>query len=227
MDQQFDPGHEDAPYFDPGTYIQTDTNFNFDITYPFSEQFFFAAGLEYRTENFEIVQGQTESWVKGPLAEYGFTVASNGFSGFGEIAAGTWSRSNWAIYGDAEFNPQENWLLGAALACFENFDDFGSTTNFKLATNYGLNENTKVRGSFSTGFRAPTPGQQNAFNVSTIFDPAIGDLTNDGTIPSNNPVAESKGGEARSIPKNRPISRLVLFLKFPFFPWIPVSPLSI
>ena len=213
---QVDPSHEDAPYFDPGTYIQTDTNFNFDITYPFSEQFFFAAGLEYRTENFEIVQGQRESWVKGPLAEYGFTVASNGFSGFGEIAAGTWSRSNWAVYGDAEFTPQEDWLLGAALR-FENFDDFGSTTNFKLATNYGLNENTKVRGSFSTGFRAPTPGQQNAFNVSTIFDPTIGDLTNDGTIPSNNPVAESKGGEALDSEKSTNISAGIVF-EIPVFP---------
>ena len=211
-----DPSHEDAPRFDPGTYIQTDTNINFDITYPFSEQFFFAAGLEYRTENFEIVKGQVESYVKGPLAEYGFTVASNGFSGFGDIAAGTWSRSNWAIYGDAEFNPQENWLLGAALR-FENFEDFGSTANFKLATNYGLNENTKVRGSFSTGFRAPTPGQQNAFNVSTIFDPSIGDLTNDGTIPSTNPVAESKGGGPLDPEKSTNISAGVVFT-IPVFP---------
>ncbi len=202
--------------FDPGTYIQTDTNINFDITYPFSEQFFFAAGLEYRTENFEIVKGQVESYQKGPLAEYGFTVASNGFSGFGDIAAGTWSRYNWAIYGDAEFNPQENWLVGAALR-FENFEDFGSTTNFKVATNYGINENTKVRGSFSTGFRAPTPGQQNAFNVSTIFDPSIGDLTNDGTIPSTNPVAESKGGGPLDPEKSTNISAGVVFT-IPVFP---------
>ena len=181
--------------FNPGDYIQTDTNFNFDVTYPFSEQFFLAAGLEYRIENFEIVRGQPESFQIGPLASYGFSAASNGFPGFSDIAAGSWSRYNWAIYGDAEFTPQDNWLLGAALR-IENFEDFGSTTNFKLATNYGINEQVKVRGSFSTGFRAPTPGQQNAFNVTTEFNAARNDLINRGVIPSTNAAAELKGGES-------------------------------
>ncbi len=181
--------------FDPGAYIQTDTNFNFDVTYPFSDQFFFAAGAEYRIENFEIVLGQAESFQIGPLAGQGFSAASNGFPGFSNIAAGSWSRANWAIYGDAEFNPIENWLVAAALR-FENFEDFGSTTNYKLATNYGVNENLKVRGSFSTGFRAPTPGQQNAFNVTTEFNAARNDLINRGVIPSTNDAAALKGGKA-------------------------------
>ena len=51
-----------------------------------------------------------------------------------------------------------------------------------------------MRTSVSTGFRAPTPGQQNGFNISTIFDPALGDLVNNGTIPSNSPVAGLRGG---------------------------------
>ncbi len=51
-----------------------------------------------------------------------------------------------------------------------------------------------VRAGVSTGFRAPTPGQQNGFNISTIFDPALGDLVNNGTIPSNSPVAALRGG---------------------------------
>ncbi len=194
--------------FDPGDYIQTDTNFNFDITYPFSEQFFFAAGLEYRTENFEVVKGQPESFEIGPLASQGFSSASNGFPGFGDIAAGSWSRSNWAVYADAEFNPQENWLLGAALR-FENFEGFGATTNFKVATNYGLNENVKVRGSFSTGFRAPTPGQQNAFNVTTEFgtdDEGNFILVNKGTIPSTHPAAELVGGKGLEPEKSLNVS---------------------
>ena len=51
------------------------------------------------------------------------------------------------------------------------------------------------RASFSTGFRAPTPGQQNAFNVTTEFNPEKSDLVNRGTIPSTNAAAALVGGE--------------------------------
>ena len=180
--------------FDPGDYIQLDTNLNLDFSFPVNDQLFLAAGAEYRTEEFEIVAGDRASWEIGPLASQGFSSGSNGFSGFPDISAGTWSRSNSAFYAEAEVNALENWLLLTGAVRYENFDDFGSTTNYKLATNYG-NDNLKVRGSYSTGFRAPTPGQQNAFNVSTQFDLVLNDLVNNGTIPSTNPVAKLVGGK--------------------------------
>ena len=52
-----------------------------------------------------------------------------------------------------------------------------------------------MRGSVSTGFRAPTPGQSNAFNVSTEFDLVLMDLVNNGTIPASSRVAQLRGGE--------------------------------
>ena len=61
--------------------------------------------------------------------------------------------------------------------------------NSKLSGRFGF-----VRASVSSGFRAPTPGQQNGFNISTQFDPALGDLVNNGTIPSISPVAALRGG---------------------------------
>ncbi len=187
-------GPDSPTSFDPGDYIQSDTNFNLDVTLPANDQLFLAAGAEYRTETFEIVAGDQASWEIGPLASQGFSSGSNGFNGFPDIAAGTWSRSNVALYVGAEVKLVENWLVDAALR-YENFDDFGSTTNYKLATNYGLTDELKLRGSYSTGFRAPTPGQQNAFNVSTQFDLVLNDLVNNGTIPSTNPVAELVGGQ--------------------------------
>ena len=190
-------GPDSPTSFDPGDYIQTDTNVNFDVTLPISQQLFLAAGLEYRTEAFEIVQGQEESFAVGPLASQGFSSGSNGFPGFGEIAAGRWERSNVAAYLEAEVRPIENWLLAGALR-YENFDDFGSTTNYKLATNYGFTAQLKVRGSYSTGFRAPTPGQQNAFNVTTEFgQDSQGNfiLVNKGTIPSTHSAAALVGGK--------------------------------
>ena len=47
----------------------------------------------------------------------------------------------------------------------------------------------------SSGFRAPTPGQQNAFNVSTQYDLQLMDLVNNGTIPSTSKVAQLRGGK--------------------------------
>ncbi|MDE2873400.1 MAG: TonB-dependent receptor [Gemmatimonadota bacterium] len=116
----------------------------------------------------------------------------------GEVVnvAGGWHRVNYAAYGDVEARaPDDRWTLGAALRV-ERFEDFGTTANWKLAGRYGLTGAVAVRGSASTGFRAPTPGQQNAFNVSTQFDRTLRELVNNGTIPSNSPVAEVKGGEA-------------------------------
>lgn len=187
-------GRDTPTEFDPGAYIQKDFNLNLDFTFPVNDQVFLAAGLEYRNEKYEVVQGQPESYQIGPLAPQGFSAASNGFSGFSDIAAGDWSRSNYAAYGDAEFTPSDNWLLGLALR-YENFSDFGSTLNYKVVTNYSLTEELKVRGSFSTCFRAPTPGQQNSFNVSTLFDPALNDLVNRGTIPSTHAAAELVDGQ--------------------------------
>ena len=188
-------GPDTPTYFDPGDYIQTEINLNFGVTYPLSEQLFLAGGLEYRVEEFEIVRGQPESYAIGqPLAQQGFTGASNGFSGFGDIAAGIWDRSNYAVYVDAEYELTDDWLVTAALR-YEEFNDFGGTINYKLATTYGINENLKVRGSFNTGFRAPTPGQQNAFNVTTEFQADRMDLITRGVIPSTNPAAVLRGGE--------------------------------
>ncbi len=189
--------------FDPGDYIQTDYNLNFDVTYPLHEMVFLASGVEYRNEGFEVVEGQRESYQIGPLASQGFSAASNGFSGFSRIAAGSWTRYNVAAYVESEIKPLENWLVALAVRG-ENFEDFGSTVNYKVATNYGITETMKLRGSYSTGFRAPTPGQQNTFNVTTEFNFAKNDLVNNGTIPSTNAaVAVVTGKEDNALDPER------------------------
>ena len=78
--------------------------------------------------------------------------------------------------------------LGAAVR-IEDFEDFGTTTNGKVSGRVGF-----VRGSVSTGFRAPTPGQQNGLNIHSWFDPTVGDLVNNAVIPSISPVARLRGG---------------------------------
>lgn len=180
--------------FNPGAYTQLEQMVNADFGYPLSDNLFLAFGAEYRVEEFEVTVGQQESFDVGPLADQGFSAASNGFPGFSNLAGGTFDRANKGVYVDAEWEPMSNLLLGAAVR-YEDFDDFGTTTNYKLAANWRFTDNFGVRGTVSTGFKAPTPGQTNAFNVSTEFDLATNELVNNGTIPSTFPVAQLVGGQ--------------------------------
>ena len=183
-------GPESPTAFDLGSNRQQEVGVNFDVSYAATDRVNVAAGAEWRDERYRTVEGHPTSWTVGPYGRgQGFSAGSNGFFGFGPLAAGAWSRSNVAVYGDLEVNdPGGAWTLGSAVRV-ENFDDFGTTANGKVSARVGF-----FRAGVSTGFRAPTPGQQNGFNISTIFDPALGDLVNNGTIPSNSPVAALRGG---------------------------------
>ena len=187
-------GPDTPTEFKPGLYRQEDLNVNFDIAYEASEFVHFAAGAEVRDEGFTIEQGQEESWTFGPYAPQGFSAASNGFPGFSPIAVGSWNRRNSALYADVELSDADDRLIWGGALRFERFADFGNTLNWKTAARAEVADGVAVRASASTGFRAPTPGQQNAFNVSTQFDPISGELVNRGTIPSNSKVAALRGG---------------------------------
>ena len=58
--------------------------------------------------------------------------------------------------------PASRYTVGGAIRG-ERFADFGTTINYKGLARYELVAGLAVRGSASSGFRAPTPGQQNAF----------------------------------------------------------------
>ncbi len=187
-------GPDTPTSFDPGLYRQREIGVNFDISYPVNDMLNLAGGAEWRDEQFTVGLGQQESWDFGPYAAQGFSAASNGFPGFSPIAAGNWNRSNVAVYGDVELSGrQEQWTLDAAIR-IEDFEDFGTTVNGKLSGRVRLNSAVAVRASVSNGFRAPTPGQQNTFNVSTQFDSTLMDLVNRGTIPSTSELAQRYGG---------------------------------
>ena len=179
--------------FNPGDYTQSETMLNADFGYSPTDNTNLAFGAEWRKEQFEITVGQEESFAIGVLADQGFSAASNGFPGFSNIAGGVFDRRNFSIYVDGEWEPTDQLLLGAAIR-YEDFDDFGTTTNYKVAGNYRITDNFGVRATISTGFKAPTPGQSNAFNVSTEFDLVLQDLVNNGTVPSTSGPALLRGG---------------------------------
>ena len=178
--------------FDPGAYEQVETNVNADFAFQASDTVNLGFGAEYRVEEFTIRAGQIESYTAGPLADQGFSTSSNGFPGFPELTSGTFDRSNYAVYLDGEWDYSEKLLLQSAIR-FEDFEDFGSTTNFKVGANYRVNDNLGLRSTFSTGFKAPTPGQSNASNTSTEFTGGM--LVNNGTIPATSALAQRFGGK--------------------------------
>ena len=182
-----------------------------------------AFGAEYRVETFQIEIGDISSWEGGDYTFQGNNfhcntlddvdgnpttgvclpgagdvpllspvVGSHGFAGFSPEQAGEWDRANWAIYTDFEADVIESLTLGAALR-YEDFDDFGDTLNGKLAGRWQIVPSFAVRGSVSTGFRAPTPGQSNVTKISTVT--VDGELQQRGQIPPTNPIAEFLGAE--------------------------------
>ncbi|MDO6566664.1 TonB-dependent receptor [Alteromonas sp. 1_MG-2023] len=154
----------------PGYNVQTDTNVNIDLSYPvdvgLASDLNIAGGFEWRNEEYEVGLGDVESREAGDLAGQGFRETVDGFAGFSERAAGIFDRSNVAAYIDLEADVTDTLILGGALR-YEDFDDFGSTTNFKLSSHLTLTDEISMRGTVSTGFRAPTPGQANSVRSST------------------------------------------------------------
>ena len=175
--------------FDVGRNRQRDVDVNFDVSYAVTDRVNLAAGAEWRDEQFGLRAGDRAGWTIGPYAAQGFMGGSNAVFAYSPAQAGTWSRHNAAAYGDLEVNdPGGAWTLGAAVR-IEDFEDFGTTTNGKVSGRVGF-----VRGSVSTGFRAPTPGQQHGLHIQSWFDPTVGDLVNNAVIPSISPVALLRGG---------------------------------
>ena len=188
-------GPESPTTFKPNLLQQTETSVNADLSYAASDMINIAGGAEWRNEQYTLGAGDEASWAIGPYTEQKFSSGSNGYNGTRPENAGTWDRANVAVYGDVDVHGVENeWNLGAAVRIEDFYDSFGTTMNSKLSGRYGFTEAFAVRAAVSSGFRAPTPGQQNVLNVTTEFDFELNDLTNKGTIPSTSPVAALRGG---------------------------------
>ena len=189
----------DSPIsFDLGSYIQRDRNINLDVAYManvgLASDLNIAAGLEWREEEFEITLGDRESWDEGEYIKSGAKNGSNGFNGFGSKAVGVWDRENIAAYLDLEADVRPNWTVNGAVR-WEDFKNFGTETTAKVSTRIQASDAFALRASFGTGFRAPTPGQQNAYNVSTVFDPATVEPVDSGIVPSDSALATKFGGK--------------------------------
>ena len=114
-------------------------------------------------------------------------IGSNGFPGYSPLYATIQSRKSYGIYFDGEVNPIEPFLVNTAFR-FENFEDFGDISVWKLAARYQASAAVNLRGSIGTGFRAPSTGQLSTTNVSTRIAPD-GSPEAVGLFPATHPAS--------------------------------------
>ena len=191
--------------YNPGGYVERDRVINLDLSRPLDTRVFYsplnlALGLEYRQEEFEVEAGERNSWVINNRfaaqcrdMEFNcFGIGSNGFPGFSDKTASKNNRGSYAAYLDLETDVVKDVLVGVA-ARFEEYETFGDTLNGKLNARWQATSNVALRGSLSTGFRAPTVGQANVRNVTTEF---IGNqLADRATLPPSHPAAVEEGAK--------------------------------
>ena len=151
--------------------VNVDFNRNFDVLSGLNIAF----GSEYRLEQFGIRAGEEPSY-RNYDNNSGAAGGAQVFPGFLPANEGTNDRNSVAAYLDIEQDFTENWLVTGALR-FENYSDFGSTLNYKLATRYKFGDALSLRASINTGFRAPSMQQRFYAKTNTLFVTVNGVLT--------------------------------------------------
>lgn len=192
-------GPESPTSFFAGSKSQSEYGANLDLTWQpeigLSQPLTVAFGGEYRNERYRAGTGEPASYALGPGAAFGYPGGSNGFFGTDPTQAGTFGRHSVAAYVDVDAQITKSWEVDVA-GRFDDYSDAGSAWTGKIATRYELVRGLALRGAFSTGFRAPTPGQANLTNTGQQPSPDGSVIITRGTIPSINPVAILRGGRA-------------------------------
>jgi iron complex outermembrane receptor protein len=197
--------------FDAGGHSLAQNTTNFDFTKNYKsvlEGMNLAFGAEFRTENFIVFAGEegayttydinrqpitnpaTQSPPIDPVSGDPRPGSSQGFPGYSPSNVVDKNRSNLSLYADSEFDITKSFMVSAA-ARFENYSDFGSTINGKLASRLKVTDKINLRGSVSTGFRAPSLAQSYYGLHFTNID--SGGATEILLSPNNSPVTKSFG----------------------------------
>ncbi|NNK19653.1 MAG: TonB-dependent receptor, partial [Flavobacteriaceae bacterium] len=208
--------------FDAGGFSFSQNTANLDVSKFYDDVFSglnVAFGSEYRLENYTIVPGEEASYAQYTANGEVITLASQQpavdffdnsrpggsqvFPGFSPNNALERERSSVAGYLDLEADFTESFLASFATR-YENYSDFGSTMNFKLATRIKASDNLNIRGAVNSGFRAPSLHQLNFNSTSTIFDnlgnpQEVGTFSNDSKAASLLGIPELKQEISKSV----------------------------
>ncbi len=169
--------------FHPGGYSLSNIIGNLDFTGLLSEKISVAIGGEYKVETFKAFEGDPISYYKG---------GSDSFAGIKPAEAGKWDRNNVAGYAQIDYDITDALLLGVA-GRFEQFSDVGSNFSWKVNGRYKIGEKGAIRGSYSTGFRAPTLHQRYLTNSQYIIVSGSNEPLLQGTLANDNPAVQALG----------------------------------
>jgi len=169
--------------FHPGGYRLQNLIGNLDVTGLLTDDISMAAGLEIKQEYFSAYEGDPRSYYKG---------GSDSFAGIKPAEAGEWERNSVAAYAQVDYDITDALLLGVA-GRYEDFSDFGDNFSWKVNGRYKLGEKGAVRGSYSTGFRAPTLHQRYLTNSQYIIVAGSNEPLLQGTLSNDNPAVQALG----------------------------------
>jgi iron complex outermembrane receptor protein len=194
--------------FDDGGFNYLQNTSNLDVTKRFSsiaQGLTFSFGAEFRYENYKIYQGEEASYqayypagTTPPATRYypnvdetrAIASGSQGFPGFRPTDEVNANRTNVGGYVEGALDVTKAWLVDAAIR-LENYSDFGFVNTYKLAMRYKLTDNFNLRGSVSTGYRAPSLQQINFSNINTNI--VAGSLQYIWLAPNTSQVARAAG----------------------------------
>ncbi|HVD60993.1 MAG TPA: TonB-dependent receptor plug domain-containing protein, partial [Gemmatimonadaceae bacterium] len=160
-----------------------------------------AGGMELRVEKYLIRAGDPDSWrdggvriLDGPQLGRPAATGSQGLTGFRPADEVSPRRTNSAFYLEAEGRPFQRLLLQSAVRA-EHYSDAGSTSDGKLAGRVELLKGIAVRGSMSSGFRAPALSEEYFSRTTTVFRQVggVGTFLTTRTFPVNTREAQLMG----------------------------------
>jgi iron complex outermembrane receptor protein len=172
-------GNSSPTDFEAGTLKFAQWTSNFDVSREVSlglpAPVNIGLGAEFRLDKYQIEAGEPDSYrdggvriIDGPNAGQQGALGAQVFPGFRPADVVNENRSNVAGYLDLETYLTERLLVNVA-GRVENYSDFGSTADGKIAARFEPVNGLSFRGAAATGFRAPSLAQSFFSATSTNF----------------------------------------------------------
>lgn len=169
--------------FKPGGYSFKHNVGNIDISKMLIDNLSFSVGTEFRQETYEIIEGDTASYVG---------TGADSFPGTRDNNASENTRYNYGGYVGLSYDLTKDFLLDATVRT-ERYSDFGNAFVYKISSRYKfMDDKLTLRASYSTGFRAPQLQQIYLQIAQQSFVPGQGIQTK-GIFNNNSPQAKLLG----------------------------------